>query len=79
MSENTAATGMNQSKAAHTTGEAAAILGLSIHQMRALIRSGKIRTRSTGRRYLIPDSALREFLDGSDDPIAHPDSFGRAS
>lgn len=64
---------------AHTVQQVAGMLGLSDKQVRNLIQAGKLRTRSTGRRYLIPDSALHEYLDGADDPIAHPDSMGRAS
>jgi hypothetical protein len=41
---------------------------------RRLIRSGQLRARTTGAAYIIPGSAVADYLDGSDDPIKHPDS-----
>lgn len=54
--------------------EAAPLLGLSPAQVRELCRSGALRARnlhpgSRNGRYLIPVSALVEYLAGRDDPV----------
>jgi excisionase family DNA binding protein len=55
---------------AFTPDEAAKVLGLpGAWTVRRLIKVGKLRTRTTGARYIIPGSALIEFLDGSDAPM----------
>lgn len=65
---------------AYDTTETAHMLGMQPWNVRELCRSGRLRYRHTGRRYIIPRSAIEEFLSGSDDPIAHPDSTsGRRS
>lgn len=38
-----------------------------------LCRAGKLRSRNTGRRYLIPDSAVREYQQGRDEPLRATD------
>lgn len=56
---------------AFTPEEAAKVLGLpGAWTVRRLIQAGKLRTRSTGARYIIPGSALVEFLDGADAPMS---------
>lgn len=42
--------------------------------VRRLIQSGKLRARQTGARYMIPGDAVREYLEGNDEPIKHPES-----
>lgn len=55
---------------AFTPDEAAKVLGLrGAWTVRRLIQAGKLRARSTGARYIIPGSALVEFLDGTDAPM----------
>jgi excisionase family DNA binding protein len=44
--------------------EAAAACGLSRSTFYGLIGKGEVRSISIGRRRLIPESALREFMDG---------------
>lgn len=71
---------------AFTVAEAAVMLGFckpdsarnvkhaAAERVRRLIATGKMRARSTGASYIIPGSAINEYLDGSDEPIKHPDS-----
>lgn len=55
---------------AFTPEEAAKLLGLpGAWTARRLIQAGKLRARTTGARYIIPGSALVEFLDGADAPM----------
>jgi excisionase family DNA binding protein len=55
---------------AFTPDEAAKVLGLpGAWTVRRLIQTGKLRARTTGARYIIPGSALVEFLDGADAPM----------
>ncbi len=49
--------------------EARQILRLGREAMYSVLRSGQIRSRRVGRRYIISAAAIREFLDGvGDDP-----------
>jgi excisionase family DNA binding protein len=57
-------------KRAYKVPEAAKILGITPDQMRHLCRRGKIRSRNTGAAYIIPASAIDEYLAGADEPIA---------
>lgn len=55
---------------AFTPEEAAKVLSLSgPWTVRRLIQARKLRARNTGARYIIPGTALIEYLDGSDDPM----------
>jgi hypothetical protein len=40
-----------------------------------LIQHRLLRARRGARGYMVPESAIREYLDGADDPIQHPDSI----
>lgn len=55
---------------AYTTDEVASILSLSVPQVRRLIQAGKLRARNTGKTYRIAEDAIREYLAGSDTPLA---------
>lgn len=55
------------------------LAGTNERTVRQLIRAGKLRARAIGNRYIIPMSAIDEYLEGADDPLEHPDSIGRAS
>ncbi len=48
--------------------EAAEACGLSRSTFYGLMGRGEIRSISIGRRRLIPESALREFMDGGGEP-----------
>lgn len=65
------ATPAESTQRAYGTAEVAAILGLSEKPwvVRHLIRTGKLRARNTGKSYIIPVSAVEEYLAGGDDPI----------
>jgi excisionase family DNA binding protein len=54
---------------AFNVAEAAVILGVKPWVVRRLIQNGKLRARQTGARYIIPKSAILEYLAGSDEPI----------
>lgn len=36
-----------------------------------LIDSGQLRTRRSGKHYIVPGSAILEFADGADEPMRH--------
>ncbi|GGM52980.1 hypothetical protein GCM10012275_24960 [Longimycelium tulufanense] len=55
---------------AYSTVDVAKILGLTDGQVRNLCRTRKLRSRHTGKQYVIPKSAIEEYLAGSDDPIS---------
>lgn len=59
---------------AYTVRDVAKFLGISYHATQRLIAAGKIRTRNTGRQYIVPGSAIRDYLDGADEPMHHKDS-----
>ncbi len=54
---------------AFSSDEAAVILGVKPWVVRRLIQNGKLRARQTGARYIIPKSAILEYLSGRDEPI----------
>ncbi|QUH04233.1 hypothetical protein HUO13_28660 [Saccharopolyspora erythraea] len=60
--------------AAVTVAVAATMMSLSSWQVRKLIADGKLRARNTGKAYIIPVTAITEFLAGSDAPMRHLDS-----
>jgi excisionase family DNA binding protein len=66
-------------KLAYTVQQVAEMLGISYDATRRLINTGKLRARNTGKRYIIPQSAIDEYLAGSDDPIQHPESLRRSA
>jgi excisionase family DNA binding protein len=49
---------------AHTIHETCALTGIGRDTIYALIRSGKLTARKLGRRTLITDDDLRQFLTG---------------
>jgi len=49
---------------AHTITQACALTGIGRDTIYALIRSGKLTARKLGRRTLITDDDLRQFLAG---------------
>ena len=55
------------------------LLPLSKRQITRLINIGRLRAINTGHMYIVPRSALEEFLASSDEPIHHPDSFPRSA
>ncbi|MGH3494772.1 MAG: helix-turn-helix domain-containing protein [Sciscionella sp.] len=62
---------------AYNTEEVADLLGIHPWQVRHLIRTGRLRARNTGKRYIVSRQVVDEYLSGSDNPIAQ--STGRAS
>jgi excisionase family DNA binding protein len=61
---------------AHTIPETCALTGIGRDTIYALIRSGKLTARKLGRRTLITDDDLRQFLTGlprkrTGDPWGH--------
>ncbi|WP_183988165.1 helix-turn-helix domain-containing protein [Deinobacterium chartae] len=48
----------------HTPQEAATLLHIGKNTLHALLRSGRLRSVRVGRKYLIPSSAIQEFLEG---------------
>lgn len=64
---------------AYNVRTVARMLGISYDATRRLIHAGKLRARSTGKQYIIPASAVEEYLAGSDEPIQHPDSLRRSA
>jgi excisionase family DNA binding protein len=56
---------------AYTVADVQVFLGMSKDAVLRLIRSGALRARANGRRYIIPGAALIEFLDGADEPMHH--------
>jgi excisionase family DNA binding protein len=60
MPQNTAETG----RRAHTIAETCALTGLGRDSIYSAIRSGKLLARKLGRRTLITDDDLRQFLAG---------------
>lgn len=65
-----AGTTTDTAKRMFTTSEVAEQLGVSPKEVRRLINTGRLRTRRNGRYYLVPASAIDEWLDGRDDPLA---------
>jgi excisionase family DNA binding protein len=59
----------DQPRLAYSTTEVAATLGITGSQVRHLIRTGKLRARNTGKAYIVPASALDEYLAGADEPM----------
>lgn len=59
---------------AYTVRDVATFLGISYYATQRLIASGKLRSRNTGRAYIVPGSAIHDYLDGTDAPIQHKDS-----
>jgi excisionase family DNA binding protein len=55
---------MEQGPQTASTAEAAAILRTSSHRVRAHIHEGNIRAVKHGRRMLITQAALEQFLEG---------------
>lgn len=60
-----------------TVPVAAVQLSMSEWSVRELIRTGQLRARSTGKRYIIPVAQIEAYLAGSDSPIQHPNNIGR--
>jgi excisionase family DNA binding protein len=56
----------------YSLSEVARILGKSERTVRRWIKLGTLRAYKPGRDYLIPESALRELLEGSEVPKAEP-------
>jgi excisionase family DNA binding protein len=52
--------------------ETARQVGLSENIVRRALREGQLRHVRVGRRVLISDAAIREFLDGGDSAPANP-------
>ena len=59
---------------AYSVRDVAKFLGISYYAVQRLIAGGKIRTRNTGRHYIIPGAAIIDYLDGRDEPMQHKDS-----
>ena len=49
-------------KLVYTPKDLEGLLGLSKNSINALLRSGRIRSVRYGRKWLIPESAVEEFL-----------------
>ncbi|GAA2773550.1 helix-turn-helix domain-containing protein [Saccharopolyspora taberi] len=64
---------------AFTVPAAAKYLGLTEKQLRRLLTTKQIRSRNTGRAYIISQAALDEYLAGADEPMRHPDSMPRSA
>ena len=80
MSTNTPATGHPElPRLYYGTKEVAEMFGLSESLIRRWCSNGRLRSRNTGRRYMIPRDVIEEFVAGTDEPIAHPDNQGRRS
>lgn len=52
----------------YTVAEVAELWAVSDDHVRRLIADEKLRARRTGRLIRIPASAVREYVDGEDDP-----------
>jgi excisionase family DNA binding protein len=57
---------------AHSIEEAADCLGVGRSVLCELIRDGRVKSVKIGRRRLIPDEALRSYLQGLMDSQQHP-------
>jgi excisionase family DNA binding protein len=60
----TSSTFQHGSRAAHSIAETCALTGLGRDSIYSAIRSGKLLARKLGRRTLITDDDLRQFLAG---------------
>lgn len=63
----------------YSTREVGELFGFAENTVRGWCAAGRLRARNTGNRYMIPRHAILEFLEGTDEPIAHPDNQGRRS
>lgn len=59
---------------AYSVRDVMVFLGMSKDAVLRLIRSGRLRARENGRRYIISGKAIIEYLDGADEPMHHRDS-----
>jgi hypothetical protein len=71
MTNHTVTTDGKPTVRAYNTTQVATILGVRPWQVRNLIRTRQLRARSTGAQYIVPVSAVEEYLAGGDDPIAN--------
>lgn len=55
------------------------LLPLSKKQITRQIKLGRLRALHTGHMYIVPRAALDEWLQLSDEPAHHPDSFPRSA
>jgi excisionase family DNA binding protein len=57
-----------QERRVYTLDETAQALGLHRNTVSEMVNAGAIRARKAGNRWLVPASALEEFLAGRDNP-----------
>lgn len=61
-------------KVSYTVSDVSQFLGVSYWVAQRLVREGKIRSRNTGNRYIVPGGAILDYLEGQDEPLQHPES-----
>lgn len=64
-----------QPRLAYSLDEAANLLGLSRSKVKELVYTGALRSKTVGRRRIIPHWAVADFLADGEEPTANKEGF----